>query len=314
MEEVVNTDVQNTQPRVTLPYSRLRRVAAKLQEQQQQQQQQQSKPQEQAATQQQEQEEKPTSAQEVNWEERAKQHQSRADKLYEQLKQKEKELEGKRIINEEEYAKLVDAYNKVEAFTKDPISFMHTYLPDIAAQLSNVGDPIKLVEQEVLKFRKQLDEAFKKEFGDNWRYNPAEADDPSSPHFRYRLAVADKVDEVRSKYRRTVEEYNEKLRAIERQKQEDIKRLKNEYGFTDEDIERANQRLANTQISYYDLVRLALLDDIVKLKLNVHSPITVPKDITTVRSDVEPAPKKTKLSDDAKLIISRLGRKAILTH
>lgn len=245
---------------------------------------------------------------------KASEFQSKADKLQSEYNKLQETFKDKKAIDEKEYNELLKAKEKVDLFVKDPISFITNYVPDLASRLSLAGDPVKMVESEVAEFRDKLAEQFRQRYGEDWKYNPLEAEDPETPSFRFRLALADKIDEVRSKYRQYVEQQSERLRKSEEQKLADIAKLKSEFGFSDEDIQRADKILSETGISYYNLVRLALLDDIIQKKLASIPPTPQPsKDLSQSPSGSHPKPKSSKveLSDDTKFIIARLGKRVL---
>lgn len=239
------------------------------------------------------------------FEERAKSFQSKYDKLVESIK-------GKKPIDEEEYNQLVSAKQKVDEFVKDPVSFVLNNFPELGKQLASAGDPVKMIETEVADYRDKLLAEFRKNYGQDWEFNALEAETPGTPSFRFRLAILEKMDEARGRYREQVEQARRSMQEIERNKAEDIKRLKSEFGITDEDIKKAEEILSNTKISYYNLVKLALLDDIIQKKLSsMPLPPNPAPDLTVIPQSTPKAAKPEKLSDGTKLVISRLGRRVI---
>lgn len=246
----------------------------------------------------------------VNWEEEAQKHQSRADKLDEQLKG----FTGKKVIPEEEYAQLVEAKTNVDSFVKDPVGFMLKYTPQLAQQLAMAGDPVKLVEVEVANYKKQLDEQYKSQFGEDWRVDPSEMNTPGTPSFRYNLAINDKVDDVRRQYRTYTEGVSLKMQQAEQQKVADVQKIKTEFNFTDDDIAEAEKFFSQQTVSHYNLLKLALMDKIITRKLSsIPSTPPITPDLTQHRSTTEEPPqKKADVSDGGRRMLSRIGPKSAI--
>jgi len=245
----------------------------------------------------------------VNWEEEAKRHQSRADKLAEQYK----EYEGKKAIPDTEYAELVQAKERVDAFVADPTGFILKYTPQLAKQLQSAGDPIKMIEAEVSEFTDELNKQFKTQFGEDWRFSEAEALQPGNPSFRYKLAIEEKIADSRDKQRRYVEQQRDNLQKASQTKMSDIAKLKQEFGFTDEDIKQAETNLENIQTNYYNMYRLALIDKIIEKKLSLlpNAPRPAP-DLSQSPASREPAaPKPVELNADTKRVLSRMGVRSL---
>ena len=91
-----------------------------------------------------------------DWKAEASKHQSRADKA---------EAEVQRLMKEAESYK--ESKQLVDDFTKDPVSFVKNRLPDLAQQLVNSGDPVKMIESETSKYAKDLITEFKKNYGED---------------------------------------------------------------------------------------------------------------------------------------------------
>lgn len=241
----------------------------------------------------------------VNWEEESKRHQSRADKLQDQLK----EFEGKKAIPDTEYTELKQAKERVDAFIADPTGFMLKYAPQLAQQLAQAGDPIKAIEGKVSQFTKQLEQQYKTQYGEDWRFSETEALQPGTPSFRYKLAIEENVAEARDEQRRYVSSQRDILANAEKTKAADKARLKEEFGFDDNDFQEAEKNLEKFQTNYYNLYRLGLLDRIIQKKLEMLPGAPRPSpDLSQSPTAQEPAPPKpVDLQKGTKQVLSRLG-------
>ena len=245
----------------------------------------------------------------INWVEESKKHQSRADKL-------QKQIEEEYLPLKSEYDKLKQSHEeqkaKIDAFVKDPVKFINDYLPDLGEKLSRYQDPIAFIEGEISEFKQQLDEQFKKQYGEDWVFSDVESLRPGTPSFRYKLAIDDRIAEVRSRQRDYVESRKRQLEESKRQIELDKKRLSDEFGFTEEDFKVVDNYLEANPVTYYGLAQMVLLSKIIEKKLAGFSLSTpAPPDITSAgggAGDVDQKGKdKVKFSPKAREILSRVG-------
>lgn len=247
----------------------------------------------------------------VDWEQESKKHQSRADKI-------QKEFEDYRKQNEPEFKKLKEDNQRLEGlvsqFQQDPVTFINKYLPGLGEQLAAARDPIQMIEYQVGKFKESLDSEFKKQYGEDWRYQESEALKPGTPSFRYRLAIESKISEIRDGEARKVQSARQRFEDAEAQKARDIARLKEEFNLTDEDIQEGQKFLDSEKITPYNLLKLALFDKILKKQLDsIVPPPAPPKDITETRGSVEVAQQKpdNQLSPEGMRVLGRIGTRRI---
>jgi len=243
----------------------------------------------------------------VDWAEEAKKHQSRADKLQLQITEEYTPLktEFEKLKSENEGMK-----TRIESFTKDPVGFIQEYLPDLGAKLAQAKDPIALIEGEVTEFKKQLDEQFFKQYGEDWTFSEVEALRPGTPSFRYKLAIDDRISEVRSRQRDYIETRQREMEESKRQVTADREQLVKEFGFTEDDLKTVDDYLSKNPIRYYNLAQMVLLSKIVEKKLgSVVKANQVPPDISTAGggADATRGKEKPKLSEDARKVVSRIG-------
>jgi outer membrane biosynthesis protein TonB len=232
-------------------------------------------------------------------------HQARADRAEAELA---KATEANKTW-ETERADLLRNKELVDQFTKDPVAFISQRAPELAKRLSVAGDPVKMIESEVGAYHAQLEQAFKKELGEDWRYSEAEGLKPGTPSFKFKLAIESKLGEVRQQVSGYIDSQRRNAELAREREASDRKRLTEEFGFTEEHFKKADQVLQKEGITYYSLVKLALVDEIIKSQIGkVVPPPEAPKDIAETRGanaelDREPAPK---LSEAGKRMASRL--------
>lgn len=243
-----------------------------------------------------------TPAGSTNWEELSKGHQSRADKAEQRLADLEKELNELKPYKEQ-----------VTAFTSDPMTFITKNLPNLAKQLASAGDPIKMVETEMVDFQKELDKQFFQTFGEDWRFDQTEAMRPGTPSFRYKLALDDRLTDIRTRYRNFADESKRKAELAERAVQEDKQRLEKDFGLTAEDFAAADRYVSEKNITYYDLVKAILIDKIIQQKISVIAPPPpISRDITSgPKGGDHTTPTKVKVSEEGMRLIARFGRAAL---
>ena len=139
-----------------------------------------------------------------------------------------------------ERAELLKYKEQVDQFTADPTKFVTERLPELGKKLAVAGDPVKMIESEVSEYYTQLEKAFKKDLGEDWRYSEAESMKPGTPSFRFRLAITSKTDEARQKASEYVGGQKRQLEEAQRRITSDKDELKKEYGFTDEHFKKAD--------------------------------------------------------------------------
>lgn len=244
------------------------------------------------------------------WKAESAKHQSRADKFDLQLKS-EFEPKLKTLTDENEGLK---KYQKmVEEFTNDPVSYLGKNLPHLAQQLAASSDPVKMVEVQVSEFQKELDKAFAKQLGEDWKFNEVEALRPGTPSFRYRLAIDDKISEIRTQYRNSIEERNRRVKEAEQMVLSDKRKIKEEFGFSDDDLAEVD-RAVTSDISYYNVAKAILIDKILAKRLaSVETSSRLPPDVANAARGADNArePEKQKLSDGGRMVLARLGRGAL---
>ena len=86
--------------------------------------------------------------------------------------------------------------------------------------------------------------------------------------------------------------------------------LKKEYGFTDEHFKKADTILQKEGITYKNLVRLALMDEIIQQKIASLPPVHEPSpDVSQTRGASSETPgddNKPKLSKEGRMMLRRL--------
>lgn len=241
----------------------------------------------------------------VDWEFESKKHQSRADTFGTELEKVKAEL----LTKERQIVELSKAKDLVDKFEADPVSFINERLPDLGKKLANAGDPIKMIESEVGKFAELLETQFKKELGEDWRYSDIEAIRPGTPSFRYRLAIDSKISEVRAKQQEYVSQQRNGLVESQKKVEQDKQRIKQEFGFTDADLQEAEKILEKEGLSPYSILKLGLIDKIIQLKLDslLQAP-RPPKDISKSGSSADSTQKDSvKVSEGGMRVLGRIG-------
>lgn len=245
----------------------------------------------------------------INWVEESKKHQSRADKL-------QKQIDEEYLPLKSEYEKLKQSFEeqkaKVDSFVKDPVKFINDYLPDLGEKLSRYQDPVAFIEGEISEFKQQLDEQFKKQYGEDWIFSEVESLRPGTPSFRYKLAIDDRIADVRSRQREYVESRKRQLEESKRQIELDKKKLSDEFGFTEADFKIVDDYLSKNPVSYYGLAQMVLLSQIIEKKLaGLSLSTSPPPDITSAggggAGDIDKGKDKVKFSPKAREILSRVG-------
>jgi hypothetical protein len=236
-----------------------------------------------------------------------KAHQARADKAEAELA---KERESATTWQTER-AELLKSKELVDQFNSDPVKFVNERLPELGKKLAVAGDPIKMIESEVGEFYTELEKKFKTDLGEDWRYSEAESMKPGTPSFRFRLAITARTQEAQQKASEYVGAQKRQMEEAQRRTILDKAELKAEYGFTDEHFKRADEILQKEGISYKNLVRLALIDEIIKQKISALPPVHEPSpDLTQTRgasSESLESEKKPELSKEGKRMASRLA-------
>ena len=238
-------------------------------------------------------------------EEERRKHQARADKAEAELAK----ITPEKTAWEAERTELLKSKELVDQFTKDPVTFMQQRFPELTQKIAVAGDPVKMIEAEVGAYHAQLEKAFKTELGEDWRYSEAESLRPGTPSFRFRLAIQSKTDESRNKVSDYINSQRRNQEEIKRREVDDKKQLAEEYGFTEDHFKKADEILRKEGITYRNLVRLALIDDIIQQKLDKVVPApAAPKDIADTRgaSSEQDREEKPTLSKDGKRMASRL--------
>lgn len=233
--------------------------------------------------------------------------QARADKAEAELA---KEREGATTWQTER-AELIKSKELVDQFNSDPVKFVNERLPELGKKLAVAGDPIKMIEDEVGQFHSELESKFKKDLGEDWRYSEAEATRPGTPSFRFRLAISARTDEARQRASEYVGGQKRMQEEAQRRIVLDKDELKKEYGFTDEHFKRADAILQKEGISYKNLVKLALMDEIIQQRVISMPPVhEASPDLTNTRGASSESPgedNKPKLSKEGKRMASRLA-------
>jgi hypothetical protein len=229
--------------------------------------------------------------------------QARADKAEADLK-KYQESESTWKTEREE---LLKSKELVDQFNANPVEFVNQRLPELGKKLAVAGDPVKMIESEVEQFHSELEKQFKKDLGEDWHYSEAEALKPGTPSFRFRLAITTRTDEASRKAQQYVENQRRVQEEAQRRSVVEKEELRKEYGFTDEDFKEADKILQKEGISFKNLVKLALMDKIIALKLSVIPSVTEPSpDIANTRGASSETP-----GDDGKPKISAEGRRML---
>jgi len=232
--------------------------------------------------------------------------QARADKAETDLKKFQEDSTAWQT----ERAELLKYKEQVDQFTADPTKFVTERLPELGKKLAVAGDPVKMIESEVSEYYTQLEKAFKKDLGEDWRYSEAESMRPGTPSFRFRLAITSKTDEARQKATEYVGGQKRQLEEAQRRITLDKDELKKEYGFTDEHFKKADTILQKEGITYKNLVRLALMDEIIQQKIASLPPVHEPSpDVSQTRGASSETPgddNKPKLSKEGRMMLRRL--------
>lgn len=244
-----------------------------------------------------------------HWRGESKKFQSELDSTKAKRDEELKELDSLRTR-----AKELEVYEQqVKGFTSDPIGYMMKYAPDLAKQIQSLGDPVKMLEKELTDFQTELDKAFRKQFGEDWRFSETEALRPGTPSFRYKLAVDDQLSEIRGRYRNHQDTQRRKQEEVAKKVAEDREKLVKEFNFTEADFKEADKYFAEHGLTYYDTVRALLVDKIIQRKLDAILPAPpAPADTSEApKGDASTVEKKVKVSDQGKQILARLGRRAL---
>jgi len=210
-----------------------------------------------------------------------------------------------------ERAELIKSKELVDQFNADPVKFVNERLPELGKKLVVAGDPVKMIEAEVGEYYTELEKAFKKDLGEDWRYSEAESMKPGTPSFRFRLAITARTDEARQKASEYIGGQKRQMEEAQRRTALDKEELKNEYGFTEEHFKKANDILQKEGISFKNLVRLALIDEIIQQKLSALPPVHEPSpDLTQTRGASSETPgdeTRPKMSKEGRMMASRLA-------
>lgn len=242
----------------------------------------------------------------INYEEEFKKHQSRADKAEAQLKTVETEWKTKFDTIETESKANREL---IENFRKDPVNFIQQNLPELGQQLRQSGDAVKMIGDEVGKFKKELDTAFKKQFGEEWKFSESESITPDSASFRYKLALDLATKEAMDKQRGYVNQAQQKIEKTRQSIVDDKVKLKTEFGFTDDDFKKIDEWKDSTILNYYNVAKIALIDKIIEQKVaSIVPPQRPPKDITDAGGgDHRVEESSGSLSKEAKTILGKIG-------
>jgi hypothetical protein len=210
-----------------------------------------------------------------------------------------------------ERAELIKNKELVDQFNSDPVKFVNERLPELGKKLAVAGDPVKMIEAEVGEYYTELEKAFKKDLGEDWRYSEAESMKPGTPSFRFRLAITARTDEARQKASEYVGGQKRQMEEAQRRIVLDKEELIKEYGFTDVDFKEADAILQKEGISFKNLVRLALIDKIIAQKISALPPVHEPSpDLGQTRGASSETPgddSKPKLSKEGARMASRLS-------
>ena len=209
----------------------------------------------------------------------------------------------------------IDLENKtnkelIDSFRKDPVGFINQNLPELGTQLQQAGDPVKMIGDEVTKFKKELDTAFKKQFGEEWKFNESESVSPDSPSFRYKLAIDIKTKEAIDKQRNYIGQAQTKIEQNRQRMITDKSELAKEFGFTDDDFKKAEEFINTNQVSYKNLVKMAMIDKIIELKVSsIVLPLKPGKDITDAGGNQSSTAddKGAKISKEGMSVLNRIG-------
>ena len=232
-------------------------------------------------------------------------HQARADKEA----QEKKALLEEKAAWEKERTDLLQHKQTVEEFSKDPVAFINSRMPELGKQIASSGDPVKIIESEVETYMTDLTAKFKKEYGEDWQYSDSESIKPGSASFRYKIALQDKIDQSRQNVAGMVSKRRQSAEDAQRKILKERDELKSELGFTDEDFKTADAFFQKEGVSYKNLVKLALIDKIISMKIDqVIHPSTASPDITQTRggSSEESGEQKQKISDRGRQVMARL--------
>lgn len=245
------------------------------------------------------------------WEDRAKQFQSKLDTREQEVTKTVTEKDTKISEYETRIQQLESRVKLVDDFEKDPLSIIQNYLPEIQEKLAlQSGQPVNYVEQKVLQVKKSLDEKFKQELGENWKYSDYEALQPGTPSFRYKLALEQSRESAKDSFKEYVSKQKQAIADQQRQVSEDKNRLKTEFAFTDEDFDAVAKFAETNTATYYNVARLAMLDKIIEAKIKqagILAPQKPQADITQTPGSRGVTQAKTVVSDGAKRMVSRLG-------
>ena len=241
----------------------------------------------------------------IDWQVESRKHQSRADKLYEEMKAKNARLEELQTQTQEmgSYKQMVDE------FKVNPVEFITKNVPELVEQLRSYNDPISSIENEVGKYRKELITKFRESHGDDWEFNSTDSLEPGTPSFRFKVALEDKIAQARSRYQQTVDQVRMAKDQRQRQKEEDRKRVMQEFGLDEQGIKKVDEYLTKTSPTYYNLAKLALIDKLVQQRIDaLIPPGQAPPELASspakkaARVEGEP-----ELSNDMKNVVARLG-------
>ena len=210
-----------------------------------------------------------------------------------------------------ERAELLKSKELVDQFNSDPVKFVNERLPELGKKLAIAGDPVKMIESEVGEYYTELEKAFKKDLGEDWRYSEAESMKPGTPSFRFRLAITARTDEARQKASEYIGGQRRQREEAQRRTALEKEELMKEYGFTDVDFKEANDILQKEGISFKNLIRLALIDKIIAQKLSALPPVHEPSpDVTQTRGASSETPgdeQRPTLSKEGRMMASRLA-------